>query len=669
MNESRGRDGRDGGRGGGWARARWFAAIVAMAVVAGLVARAVDGRPDVPELDESEWRAHVALDFAMAVAAAPDGGVWVGTDAGELVRWDADGDSYERHAPDGLSGRPVTEVAVGDDGTVWAASFHSPPLEDDETLEVVRFDGQRWTGWAAGDDGLLSAQVASLAVDDGTVWAATAEGLARFDGQRWTIPHTREDGSAVRADVVTVDGEGSLWAVMRSDDGRPTRVVRFDDGQRSAWTVDGDLPPGHLAGFATGADGHVWTLTQQLEPDVRFEVGRFDGEQWVTETTATDLLPGGRRSARTPDPGRLVPFAVDADGRPWVALHAAAGVASFDGDGWVVHDRDDGLPDEGVGALAADGDAVWAATSRGVGRFDESGWQRYVAASGPADNQVADVAVAAGEAMWAAAASGPSRYDGQSWRSWRTLRLNGLPVEQLVGVTVGSEGDVWANTQRSVSRFDGEEWTTWRAGREFRDGRVGAVTAGEDGAAWVLMEKALLHYDGESWTTHVAEVEERLAAPMTVDADGAVWTSTRPRTRGLVRFDGTWTRFAAADGVAPHEIYAIAADDRGAVWIGTDEGLARHDHRGWADVTSDGDPLGLSGNEPVAHEDVTALAIDDADRLWAVADGHLAVFNGRQWASTDLPEPAAPAWSVAAGDDAAWLATAAGLYQIELDDG
>lgn len=102
---------------------------MAMAIVAGLVARGVDGRPDLPELDETDWRAHVVLDFAMAVAPAPDGGVWVGTDSGELIRWDADG--YERHAPDGLSGRPVTEVAMDDDGMVWAASFHFPPPDDE----------------------------------------------------------------------------------------------------------------------------------------------------------------------------------------------------------------------------------------------------------------------------------------------------------------------------------------------------------------------------------------------------------------------------------------------------------------------------------------------------------------------------------------------------------
>lgn len=157
MSESDGGDGRNGGRGSGSARALRLAAIVAR-----LVARAVEGRADLPEFHESDWRAHVALESAMAAAPAGEGGVWVGTDSGELVRCDANGEAYERHAPDGVSGRPVSEVAVGDDGTVWAASAHSSLLEDEEALAVVRFDGGRWTGWAGGEVGLPSARVGSL---------------------------------------------------------------------------------------------------------------------------------------------------------------------------------------------------------------------------------------------------------------------------------------------------------------------------------------------------------------------------------------------------------------------------------------------------------------------------------------------------------------------------
>lgn len=69
-----------------------------------------------------------------------------------------------------------------------------------------------------------------MAVDGGTVWAATAEGLARFDGERWTTLYTREDGSAVRPGLVAGDEGGWLWAARHSDDDRPARVVRFGDG-------------------------------------------------------------------------------------------------------------------------------------------------------------------------------------------------------------------------------------------------------------------------------------------------------------------------------------------------------------------------------------------------------------------------------------------------------
>lgn len=83
-------------------------------------------------------------------------------------------------------------------------------------------------------------------------------------------------------------------------------------------------------------------------------------------------------------------------------------------------------------------------------------------------------------------------------------------------VAVGSDGDVWGTTERSVSRFDGEEWTTRRAGREFRDGRVGAVATGEDCAAWVLMQEALL--------------QQR--SPFPVSAAGAATRSRQPRPAG-----------------------------------------------------------------------------------------------------------------------------------------
>jgi ligand-binding sensor domain-containing protein len=67
-------------------------------------------------------------------------------------------------------------VALADDGTVWAATL--------DGLSRGR-DGE-WTTFTT-HDGLAGDAVTSVAVaDDGTVWAGTHDGLSRFQNDSWT---------------------------------------------------------------------------------------------------------------------------------------------------------------------------------------------------------------------------------------------------------------------------------------------------------------------------------------------------------------------------------------------------------------------------------------------------------------------------------------------------
>jgi hypothetical protein len=194
------------------------------------------GRAEPAPEPASGWTAHPYLDDTRAVAAAPDGGVWVGTSDAGLVRWHGDG-RYEHHPlPEALAGEFVTSVAVAGDGAVWVA-FHTagPRAEADPGKPAVgRFDGGAWTSWTVGD-GVAHHQVADLAVAaDGAVWAATPAGLSRFDGGEWTTV-TAEDG--LPRDHVTSVGAGgdAVWAATESPDrGSETEVglSRFDGGPR-----------------------------------------------------------------------------------------------------------------------------------------------------------------------------------------------------------------------------------------------------------------------------------------------------------------------------------------------------------------------------------------------------------------------------------------------------
>lgn len=111
---------------------RWLSGVAA----AGLLAIGVVGCAFEPPQDDSgneaeatsPWTPHPHLDDVYSVAAAPEGGAWVGTSSAGLVRWRPDG-TFTRHPATGpLAGELLSSVAVSADGAVWVAVGPSPPL-------------------------------------------------------------------------------------------------------------------------------------------------------------------------------------------------------------------------------------------------------------------------------------------------------------------------------------------------------------------------------------------------------------------------------------------------------------------------------------------------------------------------------------------------------------
>ncbi|MCB9784045.1 MAG: hypothetical protein H6751_13865 [Candidatus Omnitrophica bacterium] len=93
--------------------------------------------------------------------------------------------------------------------------------------------------------------------------------------------------------------------------------------------------------------------------------------------------------------------------------------------------------------------------------------------------------------------------------------------------------------------------------------------------------------------------------------------------------DTEWTRHEkyGVEGPLSNSITALAADSRGALWVGTPLGLSIREPSGeWRHI---------QGDEGLPIEEVTALDIDDRDRLW-IGTTHGAIHyrpyeSGRQW--------------------------------------
>jgi ligand-binding sensor domain-containing protein/CheY-like chemotaxis protein/nitrogen-specific signal transduction histidine kinase len=125
-----------------------------------------------------------------------------------------------------------------------------------------------------------------------------------------------------------------------------------------------------------------------------------------------------------------------------------------------------------------------------------------------------------------------------------------------------------------------------------------------------------------------------------------------------------------AQGLPSTDIKALARDADGYLWIGTADGLARHDGidmRVWRHDPQD--PAGLPGNN------VQALLLDARDRAWVATEGGgISVLDGRRARFTHYRKATHPqlgsddVWALARQGDAMWAGTYdGGLTRIDAD--
>jgi hypothetical protein len=176
--------------------------------------------PDLP----TGWNGSVSP-WSGSLAIQTNGVVWAGTNApgtGGRGLYSFDGNGFTQHsADDGLPSNETFQVAAAPDGSIWVATdalYNDPATAaPDAAAGVARYDGTEWTTYTI-DDGLLSNDAFIATGPDGTVWAIHSEippyGYARFDGTTWTTYPTDRPVGGFRA---AVDADGTLWTTANGE--------------------------------------------------------------------------------------------------------------------------------------------------------------------------------------------------------------------------------------------------------------------------------------------------------------------------------------------------------------------------------------------------------------------------------------------------------------------
>ena len=263
-------------------------------------------------------------------------------------------------------------------------------------------------------------------------------------------------------------------------------------------------------------------------------------------------------------------------------------------DTWRHYTRDDGLANDDVWSILADGEYVWTSHIGGIAsRYspEKREWKTYEICPSVVWSNIGSIDSDTRYVWFTTTWDGVRRYD-KSTDTWASFaESDGLGGNETNQVLI--DGDyVWVSTWGDVSRFDmrEEKWEIFSRSRVL-SGVTAWMDKGIDGV-WLMYMwgddiAAKYHNKTDSWTELKMPRVDRDSygygegATQAVETSDSVWFATKGR--GLIRYNKAskdWSVFDEKSGLASDRISERSLlVDENYVWVGTDKGLCRYDKR------------------------------------------------------------------------------------------
>lgn len=293
---------------------------------------------------------------------------------------------------------------------------------------------------------------------------------------------------------------------------------------------------------------------------------------------------------------------VDDNNNKWFLTEA--GIVSFDGKKWTLHNKNSKVESIDIKGIAFEknsyGQEIWLATPKGAN-----------VASLPID-----------------AVSGATTYNDTN---------SAILSNNVIRVTVGKSPLRWFATDKGVSAFKSNKWLTpdyeeFYPEFIFQEFPVLSMASGLNGdTLYVGTNGAGIarvfsnDVDGISGASVFAQwgpmilpsdkIYSILIAP-----DGAKWFGT---DMGVARHIGqnsldNWTAFTTDAGLVNNFVQAIASDNKGNIWFGTKGGISVFNSSDWISYTE---------NDGLNSNNVLCIVVDNNGIIWIGTDNGVSSFD------------------------------------------
>lgn len=602
------------------------------------------------QLSGTQWEAYTSMRQINRVLVHQDA-VWAGTHGG-VLRYDQQTQAYTRFTRrDGLPGNLILSLSVDANGHLWFGTHSQglsryrpeqnrfdPPFLDFQNLRINALKPHGDILYVGSERGVSAfviskeevketyrrlgnlardTEVTSIEIFADRLWVGTVNGLVSADLDQPNL----QDPSSWEAEPI----RGEVRDVLVHQD---TLFVSATDG---LWQVHPALDRPALDPFTTSivalglfeglivsatADGLLQRRDNRWQPlsgiSSVADLSDTDGPLWVASERGLRVL------GTTPPPPPREPignFFFDitqtSDGHLWVASVPkdnlpAFGLYEFDGEGWTTHTSRANLSSEKVSAVETDAEGLLWVGSWGWGidvRDADGQWQNLNARNSALEGIDGDPFVAisdmdrdANGLLWIAnVRNGLVVMDGwppQQAALNSQLDFGMSPGQDMTKIAIGPDGLKWIGTALD-----------------------GFFLLDDGGTPFAIGDETGLVFD----TAAYPDLTSDTISDIHVDRSGRVWVATN---NGLNAVRGEYSRANADFEVASWKVYntdnglpatattALAEDDWGRIWVGTEGGLARIDTEGQVEFA-------LDASDGLVNNRVNSLYFDrENGALW-----------------------------------------------------
>ncbi|MFC2123221.1 two-component regulator propeller domain-containing protein [Bacteroidota bacterium] len=289
---------------------------------------------------------------------------------------------------------------------------------------------------------------------------------------------------------------------------------------------------------------------------------------------------------------------VDNDNIKWFCTDA--GIVSFDGKNWKLHDENNNLPDQDLKSIIyvvnPEGPELWIASPNGATTVSLPIGNQADAItltpenSGILSKNVVSMAAGKNSIQWFGTDLGVSAVRGDNWLTpsydlyYPEYIFEDYPITSMAtniegdSLYVGTAGAGIARVYRDdVDGISGASvYAEWGPILLPSD-NIRSIFIAPDGTKWFGTKRGIARHTGnetlENWTIYNKKdgLIHNFVQAISGDKKGNIWFGTKA---GISVFNGsTWISYTTDNGLASNNILSIATDNDGIVWIGTDVGI------------------------------------------------------------------------------------------------